>query len=287
MPSIRIKKRPVLKAGLRLSLIILLFLSPMSATAQTNQGNPQFPGDNYLRENYSYRIETSITFEHLSPNAAYGDWLNGDAALYAKVHQNVTAFGRFSHHSRDIEGDGQIAVAGAYVEWQPWLTTYSAVSCGFGKSYLPDSRIDHDFNFAITPFVFTLGASFINYEGPQEDRIVSLGATWYHGRWISEYRLFRNTSDPGDLDSDTHLFSVGYGEEGWRWIYLKLSLGAQAYQATTLAVPQDVRQDATEISLYHRHWMGKDWGLMERAAFLSLESGYDKYTLSIGLFKEF
>lgn len=279
----KITKRP----GTQLSLFLLLFINAGSAAAQAEFSDLKPEGRHYLRDSYTYRIETSITYDHLSPNADYGDWLNGDVALYAKIRRNVTAFGRLGLHSRDIEGEGQIAVGGAYVDWLPWLTTYSAISRGFGENYLPFSRVDHDFNFPFAPFVFTLGASFINYQGPQEDRIMSLGVTWYHERWVTEYRLFRNTSDPGNLDSDTHLLSVGYGEEGWQWTYFKLSLGAQAYQATSLAEPQDVRQDATELSFYHRHWLGKDWGLTGSVGFLSLESGYDKYTLSIGLFKEF
>jgi YaiO family outer membrane protein len=83
------------------------------------------------------------------------------------------------------------------------------------------------------------------------------------------------------------LLSLGYGEEGWRWIFLKFSLGDQAYQALNLAEPEDVRQDAWEITLFHRHWLGRDWGLKEQVGFLSLEDGYDKYAVSVGFFKEF
>ena len=270
-----------------LVLLIHFFLDPAFVEAQSDQAIVRTIGSDYLRSEYAYRFETLLTFEHLTPNSDYGDWRSLDTALYAKVHRQVTAFAQLSHQARVKEGDGQYAAVGAYVDWQHWLSTYSAVSRGFGADYLPVWRADHDFNFLSDPFVYTLGASYIDYDGPQRDWIISAGVTWYHDRWITEYRLFRNTSDPGSLVSYTHLLSLGYGEDGWRWLFLKLSIGSQAYQAQTLASPQDVNQDAWEISLYHRHWIGKDWGLMEQVGFLTLEDGYEKYALSVGFFKEF
>jgi YaiO family outer membrane protein len=269
------------------TLTILLWYCPVIFAAQPDQAAARIIGSEYLREPYTYRFESMLTYEHLSPNADYGNWKSVDAALYARVHRRVTAFAQASLHGRVKEGSGQTAAVGAYVDWLSWLSTYSALSRGFGEDFLPVYRIDHDFHFLHDPFVLTLGASYIDYKGEQRDWIVSAGATWYHNRWIAEYRLFRNTSDPGGLVSYTHLLSLGYGEEGWRWVFLKLSSGAQAYQAQTLAEPEDVRQDALEIGLHHRHWLGKDWGLMERVGFLSLEDGYDKYAVSVGFFKEF
>lgn len=270
-----------------LTLIILLWYCPVIFAAQPDQAAARTIGSEYLREPYAYRFESMLNFGHLSPNSDYGNWKSVDAAVYARVHRKVTAFAQASLHGRVKEGSGQAAAAGAYVDWLSWLSTYSAVSRGFGEDFLPVYRIDHDFHFLHDPFVFTIGASYIDYKGEQRDWIVSAGATWYHNRWIAEYRLFRNTSDPGSLLSYTHLLSLGYGEEGWRWIFLKFSLGAQAYQAQTLAEPEDVRQDAWQIGLYHRHWLGKDWGLMEQAGVMSLEDGYDKYAVSVGFFKEF
>jgi YaiO family outer membrane protein len=270
-----------------LALIILLWYCPESFAAQPGQSAARTIGSEYLRQPYAYRFESMLAYEHLSPNSDYGNWKSVDTALYARVHRRVTAFAQASLHGRVKEGSGQAAAVGAYVDWLAWLSTYSAVSRGFGEDFLPVYRIDHDFHFPHDPFVFTIGASTIDYKEAQRDWIVSAGATWYHRRWIAEYRLFRNTSDPGSLVSYTHLVSLGYGEEGWRWVFLKFSSGAQAYQALTLAEPEDVRQDAWEIGLYHRHWLGKDWGLMERAGFLSLEDGYDKYSVSVGFFKEF
>lgn len=270
-----------------LTLTILLWYWPGLAAAKPSQTAARTIGSEYLREPYPYRYESTLTYEHLSPNSDYGDWKSVDAACYARVHRQVTAFAQASHHARVKEGSGQALSAGAYVDWLSRLSTYSALSRGFGEDFLPVYRIDHDFNFLHDPFVFTIGASYIDYKGEQRDWIVSAGATWYRDRWIAEYRLFRNTSDPGSLVSYTHLLSLGYGQEGWRWTFLKFSLGAQAYQARTLAEPEDIRQDAWEISLDHRHWLGQDWGLMERIGFLSLEEGYDKYAASVGFFKEF
>jgi YaiO family outer membrane protein len=269
------------------ALAILLSNCPGIVSAQPDQAAAQTLGNKYLREPYAYRFESTLTYEHLDPNSDYGDWKSVDAACYARIHRQATAFAQASHHARVKEGSGQTLSAGAYVDWLSRLSTYSALSRGFGEDFLPVYRIDHDFSFLHDPFVFTIGASYIDYEGEQRDWILSAGATLYHHRWIAEYRLFRNTSDPGGLVSYTHLLSLGYGEEGWRWIFLKFSLGAQAYQARMLSQPEDVRQDAWEFSLHHRHWLGQDWGLMERIGFLSLEDGYDKYAVSVGFFKEF
>lgn len=269
------------------ALTILLGYAPGIAAANPDPAAAQTIGNKYLREPYAYRFESTLTYEHLNPNADYGDWKSVDTTCYARVHRQVTAFAQASHHARIKEGSGQAVSAGAYVDWRPRLSTYSALSRGFGEDFLPVYRIDHDFNLLHDPFVFTIGATCIDYKGEQRDWIVSAGTTWYHHRWIAEYQLFRNTSDPGGLVSYTHLLSLGYGQEGWRWMFLKFSLGAQAYQARTLAEPEDIRQDAWEISLHHRHWLGRDWGLMERIGFLSLEDGYAKHAVSVGFFKEF
>ena len=240
-------------------------------------------------EEKPHRIEASVSYEYLSPHETYGDWNAANIAFYSKVSPTFTYFIEGSVANR-LEGNGAAGTVGAYKDWTSFLYTYTAVSAGTYTPYLPKFRIDHDFNFKLGAnknYVLTAGITYIDYFTDHRDFIVSGGPTFYWNRWVLQYRLFHNESNPGSVESYSHLISVGYGEDGWQWTYLNVSFGKQAYLATSLDTPEAVNNDSLNITLQHRHWLGKHYGIFGEASYFKLEEGYEKYGINCGIFYEF
>jgi YaiO family outer membrane protein len=243
---------------------------------QTYQGKP-------------HRLEASLTYEYLSPHETYGDWNSANIAYYQTLSPTFTYFVETSLAIRP-EGNGVAGTVGAYKDWTSFLSTYSAVSVGSKSEYLPAFRADHDFNFKVDTnehLVLTAGVTYIKYANDHFDFIVSGGPTFYWNKWVLEYRLFHNESNPGAVVSYSHLVSAGYGEDGWQWTYLNISFGKQAYLATEVAMPETVSDNSLNVALLHRHWLGKHYGIFGEASFFRLEEGYDKYGITCGVFYEF
>jgi len=241
------------------------------------------------REQKTRRLEAYYSYEYLTPHDDYGSWHLLNLAYYDQLKRDFNYFVNLGAFSRD-EGDAVLGNAGAYKDWSPSLYTFTSLSAGSNSEYLPKFRIDHDFNIKFGPsksIVWTLGASYIDYHDVHEDVILSTGIVLYAQDWIVNYRLFRNSSSPGDVVSYSHLISTGYGREGWQWTYLNLSFGKQAYYATQLTNPEEVSQSSLYVCLKHRRWLGKDYGVFIDTSFFKLKDGYEKYSFSPGVFKEF
>jgi YaiO family outer membrane protein len=236
-----------------------------------------------------HRLEMSYTFENLHPNDDYGDWHSGQISFYSRVASDFTYFLQAVGHHRD-EGSGATGTVGAYKDWLSWLYTYTAATMGTDTDYLPELRLDHDFNFKTGPgqcLVLTAGVTYVDYYDDHRDWILSGGPTFYLNRWVLQYRFFYNQSDPGSVDSTSHLVSVGYGEEGRQWSYLNVSFGNQAYQATYLETPEEFNEDSLMVMLLHRHWLGEDYGIFGDVSYYHLDDSYEKYGASLGVFYEF
>jgi YaiO family outer membrane protein len=235
------------------------------------------------------RIEASFSFENLSPHGIYGDWNTGNLSFYNKVSPDLTYFVQGAFFNRN-EGNGAVGTVGAYKGWTSFLYTCTSVTAGTHSTYLPEFRFDHDFNFSVWPsknINFLTGMSYIRYFDDHRTTIFSGGPMIYLDKWILHYRLFYNMSYPGDMNSFSHLISVGYGQEGWQWTYLEVSFGKQAYLATYLATPQEVNQSSLSVTLRHRHWLGKHYGIFGDASYFKLTDGYEKYGMALGAFYEF
>jgi YaiO family outer membrane protein len=243
----------------------------------------------FLSSERKNRLELSGTYEYLHPHGDFGDWKNITATLYRKEKPDLTWFVQLGAHSRK-EGEGMLAAAGAYKDWTKSLFTYTALSAGTNSEYLPQFRADHDFNLRIGPqknFVWVVGGTYIQYFDIHRDYILSTGLSAYLGKWVAEYRVFRNISDPGSQVSYSQSFGLSYGEDGRQWTNGKFSFGRQAYLATAIETPESVNNNSVLATLGHRRWMGKDYGVFGELSYFKLSHSYQKYGTTIGVFKEF
>lgn len=234
------------------------------------------------------RLDTSFSYESLSPNGPYGSWKAFNAAVYFPL-PGFSAFAQASSHSRR-DGKGVVASGGGYKDWSPGFYTYTSLSGATNSVYLPKFRVDQDFNFKLLPkrnLVLTAGVSHIRYFDVHRDLVLSAGPTVYLGRLILSMKGMRNISDPGSVKSNTLVESAGYGEEGRQWTFLTASQGKQAYMATALASPQEVRQSAVSFTLNHRRWLKENFGLTGDVSWFELKQGYKKYGGSLGCFMNF
>lgn len=234
------------------------------------------------------RIEASYSFDYLDPSDPYGEWHSGQISFYHTVTPDFTYFIQGAGYHRE-EGAGATGTIGVYKGWTSFLYTFTSVSAGTKINYLPEYRIDQDFNFSIWPgrnLNFVAGVSYIDYFEDSNGWIVSGGPMIAFDKLILHYRLFYNVSNPGSVTSFSHLISLGYGQEGWQWTYLNVSFGKQAYLAAYVT-PQEINQDSLSINLRHRHWLAKYYGVFGDVNYSKLEDGYDRYGIGLGVFYAF
>jgi YaiO family outer membrane protein len=237
----------------------------------------------------NHRLEASYSYEYLDPPDAYGDWHNLNLALYTDISPTFTYFVKGTLFTRR-EGEGIAGTVGANITWTNLLYTYSALSAGSNSDYLYQFRADHDFNFKVGAsknYVFTAGGSYIYYSENRYDFIISGGATLYLEKWILHYRLFHNESNPGSVESYSHLISLGYGQEKRQWTHLNISFGKQAYLANSMIDPEKVINNSLNVAIKHRRWLGKHHGIFGEVSYFNLENEYDKYGITCGAFYEF
>lgn len=235
------------------------------------------------------RIDVSFTYEYLDPSSDYGSWKNFNLSYYQKYSKDLTLVYQAGFFNRD-EGSGTLFALGAYNDWNPSLYTYSQITVGTDTDYLPKYRLDHDFYFKFgehKQWVGILGLTYIDYHDVHSDTIGSVGLTYYGPRYNATYRFFVNNSDPGSVNSNTHLLSIGYGAEKEYWTYFDISYGNQAYLSTLDPNYQNVDNDAFDTRLSHRHWLTENTGVFGSVGYFNLNDGYDKYLFQIGYFKEF
>jgi len=240
-------------------------------------------------ETYKNRIELFGSFEYVSPYNNWGDWETLSASWYRKERPDFTWYVQLQAFWRD-EGNGLLATAGAYKDWTNFFYTYTDLSVGTNTVFLPQIRVDQDFNFKFGPdkkFVWVVGGTYIQYFDVHADYIVSTGLTAYLGKWVAEYRFFENFSTPGWIESCSNLFSLAYGQEGWHWTTVTFSFGKQAYLATALAIPGAVENNSYYVTLNHRQWLAKNYGVFGQISYLDLNSTYKVGGLLFGVFREF
>ena len=234
------------------------------------------------------RIEANVSYEYLTPSDAYEPRTGLNLRFYRKETETFTYFFELATSLR--ETNGVLFTTGAYKDWTDSFFTYSSLSTGSHTDYLPQIRLDQDFNFKIGKeknLVWVLGTSYIDYFDEHKDLIISTGLTAYLKKWILSYRIFRNKSDPGDVISFSHTVSAGYGEEGKQWVYLTFSTGRESYLATYLATPEEVDHSAYGITLNLRRWLRPFSGILLDISYFKLGDEYNKYGLAAGMFHEF
>ncbi|WP_340690518.1 YaiO family outer membrane beta-barrel protein [Hydrogenobacter thermophilus] len=239
---------------------------------------------------YNFRLEVGAGYEYLSPHKIYGDWKSGFLRFYHRPSNDLTYFLEADAFSRKNLGEAALGAFGLYKDWSPWLYTYSSLSAGSSSSYLPKFRLDHEFNLKLGPqknIVPSVGFTYIKYHDVHKDYIMYPGITYYGEGFVITYKHFFNKSQPGSVSSSTDLISLGIGQEGKSWTYLDMYYGKQAYLATYLTSPEEVRQKSLYISLKHILWIRKDFALFGGVSYFKLKDGYEKYGFQAGFFKDF
>ena len=270
----------------------VLWFGPVESLAQENESGITTALDTSAKEviiGEQDRVEGSFTYEHLDPSSDYGSWKNFNISYYQKYSKELTLVYQAGFFNRD-EGSATLFSLGAYKDWNPSLYTFSQLTVGTDSEYLPKYRLDHDFYYKYgenKQRVGILGFTDIDNYNVHSDTIVSIGMTYYAPKYNITYRFFANSSDPGSVNSNTHLLSVGYGAEKEYWTYFDISYGNQAYQSILEGGSSNFNEDALNIQVKHRHWLTENTGIFGSIGYFNLDNGYDKYLFQIGYFKEF
>ncbi len=269
---------------------LAIVLQPSLCHAQTLKGEAeatearrvQTPSDDEKKRNL---IEFYGNREAITDGN--GNWDSG-GMRYTRIGDGYSAYFELNGYNRK-KGDGgaEQIVGGLYKDWTERLYTYTSLSKGTNVDYLPKFRADHDFNYKFDEekkWVWTLGATYIDYYTPNSDTIYSTGFTHYGDGLILSYRYFHNISNPGSLKSHSQSVSA---DQGYWYKYLNTiiySWGNQAYMATYLDSPESVQRTSKSILLRHRHWVRDDWGFWLQAGAVRVDGAYDGKSGGAGLF---
>jgi len=272
------KKKPGI--GLILIFIVVFGIFSFPRSPQKTQE---------AQEAVKHRFEAQWLLEYLHPESgSRNPWKTLYLMYYRFPSPTFNYFIHIGSVFRDEKTD-YIGIVGAAHDWTEWFYTYSAVAAGTKVEYLPEYRFDQDFNFKFLKdrsLIWTVGVTYIDYHLPANDLVISSGFMKYLKKMIWEYRLFRNRSNPGNIVSFTHQWSIGYGEEKKNWTYFNGSYGSQAYLAMYVGIPEEVRQKAWNLSLLHRKWISKTLGFEIELNYVNLKGGYKKYGIYSSVFLE-
>lgn len=251
------------------------------------QTSPPQTNEQAFRSDLKYLFEAELFYDYLTPNDIYGSWTSGLASFYAKVLPSMTVFAQVGGLTRK-EGEGVLGAVGTYNLWTRWLSTYTALLMGSNSTYLPLFGLYHEFNFMFGPVALTLpGIAYIDYYDEHRDIVLYAGPTLFLGKWSLEYKIYRNQSEPEHVISYSHLISLGYFSDGWFGTSVAVTIGQEAYWGTYLASPREIRENAFDITINHKQWIGLHWGLTGSLSYGKLGDFYERYGISLGFFQEF
>lgn len=237
-------------------------------------------------------LEVSTSYQALSPYDTYGNRRATSITFGRKETPQLNWFAQMEFFSRD-GGDARLGTVGAYWDWHDAFYTYTSISAGSDSDYLPQFRLNQDFNFKFGPqkqYVWTIGGSYIKNHGDTRDYILSTGLTTYVKRWTFGYHVFQNTNRPGAVKSYTHEILAANGKEGLYMNTLTYAFGREAYLSRSeFAAPTAVRNDSKLVTLNHRRWLGleRDHGYFGELNYSNVKDGPRSVGLAIGIFREF
>ena len=230
-------------------------------------------------------VEVYTNREFITKN--FGNWDSG-GVRHTHSEDGYSWYVELNGYNR-AKGDGTAAqiVGGVYKDWTPWFYSFTSVSTASNVDFLPKIRGDLDLNFKLGEskrWIWTVGGTYVNYYTPNQDTIYSSGLAYYYPGIVLSYRYYYNISDPGGVTSSSHSVSI---DQGYWYNYMNtlvLSGGNQAYMATYIDDPTEVRRDSWSVLFRHRHWITEDWGLWGQVGALSVENSYNGTSLGVGLF---
>jgi len=240
-------------------------------------------------EPYRNHLKADFSFEYLDPNDTYGSWKNFGIAYYRKQSDSLS----YSLHGgvfwRD-EGNGTKFGAGISKTWNKYFYTSSSVSAGTNVSYLSELSLSQSFNFKVGQKrnnIVPIGFTYTKSRSGHESYRISSGIVAYRSGWVYQYKISRNQNEPGSIVSYSHLASVAHGKEGLQWLHFTLSSGKEAYLATYLSIPEEVDKNSYGAAIRFKRWLGKNYGILGDISYFTLDSSYNKYGLSFGMFTDF
>lgn len=196
--------------------------------------------------------------------------------------------GELVDEQRFGESGGLAALGYTHVFSPQWNAT-AAVSAGHGGPIWPNRRVDLDLSRAWgekLDFVTRVGRYDARYGGGRSDGGWRLAAAVYlPGGWVAEAGTVLNTSQPGHVRSRMPFIALTTGQEGQRYLSLRVAQGREAYQA--VGEQRQIADFASRsVTLAGRLWLSPLWGLTAQAEhYINRSSGgYERLSVGAGLF---
>jgi YaiO family outer membrane protein len=235
------------------------------------------------------RVEFGGYSSHV--NNGFGNWSGGQAQLWYRSRFFTPAF-TVDRQTRPQGTQWNYAFF-SYLNWSKSFYTTQGYSWAPQKDplsvYFPERRYDIRAYWKLPPeqkLVINAGYTRFDLGAPGHGQIISIGALYYHGKWVLDGDLFINRSQPGNLYSASGLFAVQYGQEGHHWLGITVGGGNELYQLVG-QTPFDVRFTSYSLSTFYRHWLTKHTGFVFSADYVDKLDAYRRAGGSARLFFEF
>jgi YaiO family outer membrane protein len=248
-----------------------VFLNSWSASAQTDK---------------TFELEAGGNYRHLTDG--YSPWLGAYLRVLAKPgNRNNLYFEVLRQREFDDTGT-YFSFAGDHTINQDWYV-FGAVGGSSGGFFFPSLRADAQVNkkwLSKRQLVTTIGAGYFDAKDEHRDSSLFLGGIYYFETpWVLQGGVRWNRSMPGAVISQSQFVALTQGQEGIRYIAIRVDAGREAYQAIG---PGEVLVDfpSGAVTLAWKQWLGPDWGFNAVTEYY-LSRVYQRTGISFGIFKSF
>lgn len=238
-----------------------------------------------------FRLEVG-GYENYVDNG-YGNWRGGDAQLWYRGNSFFVPAFTFDSQTRPA-GTQQNYGFLSYLNWTKSFYTVQGFSVapqhdGIQTIYFPKHRYDVTAYWKLPPKRnLVIGAGFTRFDlgAPGYGEIFSLGAIYYHGKFVFQGTGYVNRNQPGVLYSGSGTLAVQYGQEGKSWLGGNVSGGHLLYRFAG-QTPFDVRFYGYSFQGFYRKWLTRHTGIVTTLEYQNQVTAFQRFGANVSLFFEF
>jgi YaiO family outer membrane protein len=237
----------------------------------------------------NFHLEAGGYYNSLSSSSHREGWEGGDLRLMYLGLKHFTPIFSVGTQTRP-SGTAQAYGFGSYINFNKWFTAVVGVSGSpdTGAILFPKFRYDAMGMIGVpgvSGLLITPGYTHYQMAGGTAS-VTSIGAIYYHGKYIVSAGMGFNKNHPGDMSSVSGQFGLMYGRQGHYYLGGGVRGGNLAYQLIS-SVPFDVRLNAYGSYFFFQKWIGRHWGLTERYEYGNVIDSYRANAVSVSVFYDF
>lgn len=232
-------------------------------------------------------VEGAVLYGHLTNG--YGDWVNQYIKSFVQINNN-NGVGLQLAHDYEYGEHGDYAVGDLlHIINEDWYTSFGLGISNktiFVPKYYIGGAVFRKFS-ATHRWIAYLGAHAYWWRPVYKTEDINPGLIYYFEKaWVIEIGTLLNQSNPGNVYSAAGYIAVTQGRVKEHYLTLRYGFGKEAYLPLGINVPGAVGYISNVITATWRQWWGQSFGThIVGEAYTN--KFYNRYGISIGLFKDF